>query len=309
MSALVQVTGLYRYYAQHCAVENLNFSLNKGQVLGFLGVNGAGKTTTLQMLSGNLAPSAGNIKIKDFDLLKQPLQAKLALGYLPEIPPLYKDLTVDEFLSYCAKLHRISNTLQQQSINNSKEHCGLTQVGKRLIANLSKGYQQRIGIAQAILHNPDVIMLDEPMVGLDPIQIKEIRHLIKELAQEHGIILSSHILSEVQESCTHVQIIHQGKLILKKTVAELNLQIENSQLKLITGKKIEIEKIEILEEIIRVELLTDNQYLIHYKSNKNPIEALTEIIISNGWGLKEISPIKRSLEDIFLDLTTLPRLN
>ena len=306
MSALVQVTGLYRYYAQHCAVENLNFSLNKGQVLGFLGVNGAGKTTTLQMLSGNLAPSTGSIKIKGFDLLKQPLQAKFSLGYLPETPPLYKDLTVDEFLSYCAKLHRVAKPLQQKSINECKDHCGLTQVGKRLITNLSKGYQQRVGIAQAILHNPDVIILDEPMVGLDPIQIKEIRDLIKDLGQEHGIIVSSHILSEVQEFCSHVQIIHQGQLILKKTVADLNLQIENSQLKLITSKRIEIEKIKKLKGIIQIELLTNNQYLIHYKSNENPIEILTEIIINNGWGLKEIAPIKRSLEDVFLSLTTCP---
>ena len=306
MSTLVQVTGLYRYYAQHCAVENLNFSLKKGQILGFLGVNGAGKTTTLQMLSGNLAPTAGNIKIKGVNLLEQPLQAKLTLGYLPEIPPLYKDLTVDEFLNYCAKLHRVPKSLQQKAINTKKDHCGLTQVGKRLITNLSKGYQQRVGIAQAILHNPDVIIFDEPMVGLDPVQIKDIRDLIKNLGQEHGVIVSSHNLSEVQEFCTDVQIIHQGKLILKETVTELNQQIEHAQLKLTTRKTIDIEKIKILKGIIQIELLADNQYLIHYKSNENPVEALTEIIIRHGWGLEEMTPLKRSLEDIFLNLTTDP---
>lgn len=304
MSALVQVTGLYRYYAQHCAVENLNFSLNKGQVLGFLGVNGAGKTTTLQMLSGNLAPSTGSIKIKGFDLLKQPLEAKFSLGYLPETPPLYKDLTVDEFLSYCAKLHRVAKPLQQKSINKCKEHCGLTQVGKRLITNLSKGYQQRVGIAQAILHNPDVILLDEPMVGLDPIQIKEIRHLIKNLGKERGIILSSHMLSEVQESCTHVQIIHQGKLILKKTVTELNQQMGHTRLKLTTRQAVDIKQLKTLKEITQIESLANNQYLIHYQNNEKMIEALTEIIITKGWGLEEITLLKQSLEDVFLSLTT-----
>ncbi len=303
MSALVQVTELYRYYAQHCVIENLNFSLKKGQILGFLGVNGAGKTTTLQMLSGNLAPTAGNIKIKGVDLLKQPLQAKLALGYLPETPPLYKDLTVDEFLSYCAKLHHVSNTLQQKSINNSKERCGLTQVGKRLITNLSKGYQQRVGIAQAILHNPDVIILDEPTVGLDPIQIKDIRNLIKELGQEHGIIVSSHILSEVQEFCTHVQIIHQGKLILKETIAELNNKITYLCLKLTTRTAIDSAKLKTIKGITEIESLANNQYLIHHHKSENPTEALTELIIINGWGLEEISPLKRSLEDVFLTLT------
>ncbi len=301
---LVQVTGLYRYYAQHCAVENLSFSLTKGQILGFLGVNGAGKTTTLQMLSGTLAPSAGSIKIKGFDLLKHPLQAKLALGYLPETPPLYKDLTVDEFLSYCAKLHRVPKNNHQKSINNSKARCGLTQVGKRLITNLSKGYQQRVGIAQAILHKPEVILLDEPMVGLDPVQIKEIRHLIKDLAQAHGVILSSHLLSEVQASCTDVQIIHQGKLILKKTVTELNQQMDHTRVKLTTRKAIDINQLKTLKEITQIESLVNNQYLIHYKNNEKTIEVLTEIIITQGWGLEEITLLKQSLEDVFLSLTT-----
>jgi len=301
---LVQVTGLYRYYAQHCAVENLSFSLTQGQILGFLGVNGAGKTTTLQMLSGTLAPSAGSIKIKGFDLLKHPLQAKSALGYLPETPPLYKDLTVDEFLGYCAKLHRVPKNSHQKAINNSKACCGLTQVGKRLITNLSKGYQQRVGIAQAILHKPEVILLDEPMVGLDPVQIKEIRHLIKDLAQAHGVILSSHMLSEVQASCTDVQIIHQGKLILKKTVTELNQQMDHTRLKLTTRKAIDITQLKTLKEIIQIESLANNQYLIHYKNNEKTMEALTEIIITQGWGLEEITLLKQSLEDVFLSLTT-----
>jgi ABC-2 type transport system ATP-binding protein len=223
MSNLVEVKQLYRYYGQHCAVKNINFSLKKGQILGFLGVNGAGKTTTMQMLCGNLAPSSGEILINGVDLLANPVKAKQSIGYLPDQPPLYKELTVTEFLRYCAELHRIPKAEINDAVLSVQKRCGLTEVAPRLIANLSKGYQQRVGIAQAILHNPPLIVLDEPTVGLDPVQIKEIRTLIKELAAEHGVILSTHILSEVEETCTDVQMIHQGELVLNKSLAELEL--------------------------------------------------------------------------------------
>ena len=211
MTTLIEAEHLTRYYGKHCAVNDVSFTLAKGEVLGFLGPNGAGKTTTMQMLCGNLAPSAGQIKINGFDLLDQPKAAKLSLGYLPDTPPLYKELTVQEFLLYCAQLHGIAKSFRHCTPSTqAKERCGLTDVADRLIANLSKGFQQRVGIAQAILHNPEVIVLDEPTVGLDPIQIREIRTLIRELGQDHGVILSTHILTEVQESCTHVQIIRSG---------------------------------------------------------------------------------------------------
>ena len=309
MSELIQVKELYRYYGKHCAVKNLTFSLKKGEVLGFLGANGAGKTTTMQMLCGNLAPSSGSIRINDFDLLKSPKQAKLGLGYLPDTPPLYKDLTVDEFLHYCAKLHRITSLQITKAVTNAKERCGLNNVSKRIITNLSKGYQQRVGIAQAILHNPNVIILDEPTVGLDPIQIKEIRNLIKELGQEHGIILSTHILPEVQESCTHVQIIHQGELVLKETVAGLNLQMGTTKISLITRKPVDIERLNALAIVSSVETVTECHYLIHCKNEDNFVERLTETVIAEGWGLVEITPVKRSLEDVFITLTNAPVLN
>ncbi|CAG1022565.1 partial ABC transporter ATP-binding protein NatA, partial [Patescibacteria group bacterium] len=218
--SLIEANQLTRYYGKHCAVQNLSFSLEKGQILGFLGENGAGKTTTLQMLSGNLAPSNGTVSINGFDLATKAKDAKRSLGYVPDTPPLYKELTVEEFLSYCAKLHSVSDI--KSALELAYSRCGLSDVKQRLIANLSKGYQQRIGIAQALLHNPDVIILDEPTVGLDPIQIREIRALIKELGQEHGIIFSTHILSEVQETCSDVMIIQQGKVVLNSSIAELN---------------------------------------------------------------------------------------
>lgn len=223
MSILVEAKQLYRYYGEHCAVNNVSFSLKKGQVLGFLGANGAGKTTTMSMLCGNLAPSSGEIIINGMDLLDNPVAAKQNIGYLPEQPPIYKELTVSEFLRYAAQLHRVPDSKITAAVTVAQQRCGLNEVSQRLIGLLSKGFQQRVGIAQAIVHNPPLIVLDEPTVGLDPIQIKEIRSLIKELGAHHGVILSTHILSEVQETCSDVQIIHQGKLVLSQTMAELNL--------------------------------------------------------------------------------------
>jgi ABC-2 type transport system ATP-binding protein len=222
MTTLINAQQLTRYYGKHLAVDNVSFELKKGEILGFLGSNGAGKTTTLQMLCGNLAPSSGAITINGVDLLQQPKLAKQGLGYVPDTPPLYKELTVQEFLRYCAQLHGVAKADITAAVELAKSRCGLTEVAERLIGNLSKGYQQRIGIAQAIVHNPDVIVLDEPTVGLDPLQIIEIRALIRELGQEHAIIFSTHILSEVQEVCTNVLIIRQGACVLNAKIAELS---------------------------------------------------------------------------------------
>ncbi|MSP27005.1 MAG: ABC transporter ATP-binding protein [Methylococcales bacterium] len=221
MTTLINAKQLTRYYGKQCAVNNVSFELKKGQIIGFLGVNGAGKTTTLQMLCGNLAPSSGAIHINGFDMQTQAKLAKRSLGYVPDTPPLYKELSVNEFLRYCAQLHGVPKADITTAVTLAETRCGLTDVADRLIANLSKGYQQRIGIAQAIVHNPDVIILDEPTVGLDPLQIIEIRHLIRELGQEHGVIFSTHILSEVEELCTDVLIIRQGACVLSARIEEL----------------------------------------------------------------------------------------
>ncbi len=301
---LIEAKNLSRYYDNHCAVDDVSFSLAKGEVLGFLGPNGAGKTTTMQMLCGNLAPSTGEIHINGFDLLDQPKQAKKCLGYLPDTPPLYKELTVDEFLEYCGRLHGLGFREISQAINLAKSRCGLDEIATRLITNLSKGFQQRVGIAQAILHNPEIIILDEPTVGLDPIQIKEIRSLIKELGNEHGIILSTHILSEVQESCSHVQIINQGKLILKETISGLNQRMNTNTIKVVTRSSINLNYFSEISSISSIENPTDTHYFIHHDSNSNPTELIVEIIVNAGWGLMELSPIQQSIEDIFISLTT-----
>ncbi|MGZ5007303.1 MAG: ABC transporter ATP-binding protein, partial [Methylobacter sp.] len=269
----------------------------------FLGANGAGKTTTMQMLCGNLAPSAGQIKISGFDLLDQPKAAKINLGYLPDTPPLYKELTVQEFLLYCARLHGIGKNAVSDAIERAKERCGLTDVADRLIANLSKGFQQRVGIAQAILHNPEVIVLDEPTVGLDPIQIREIRSLIRELGRDHGVILSTHILTEVQESCTHVQIIDRGRLILNETIAGLNRHMDTGTLQIGTRLAPDINSLLNIPGVSAIDSIGANRIKIHHSVSANPAEQIAERIIAAGWGLQELTPVKRSMEDIFIGLT------
>lgn len=304
MTTLIKAEHLYRYYGRNCAVKDVSFSLSKGEVLGFLGPNGAGKTTTMQMLCGNLAPSSGQIMINHLDLLDQPKAAKNFLGYLPENPPLYKELTVQEFLEFCARLHRIPRASIHKAIQRAKSRCSLEEVSNRLIANLSKGFQQRVGIAQAIMHNPEIIVLDEPTSGLDPIQIREIRALVRELGEDHGVILSTHILSEVQESCTHVQIINQGQLILNETITGLKQHMSTATILVETRKSADLDVISKVPEISSIETLSDNRLRIHHNIDSNPAEKLAEIIIGAGWGLLELSPERRTMEEIFVDLTS-----
>lgn len=195
--ALISAKHLSRRFGALLAVDDVSFELRRGEVLGFLGPNGAGKTTTMELLTGNLAPGAGHVEINGTAMADEPKRARALLGYLPEKPPLYPELTVDEYLDFCARLHRVAKRERSKAIARTRERCGLQDTGKRLLGNLSKGYQQRVGIAQAILHTPEVVILDEPTVGLDPIQIRHIRQLIAEIGADHSVILSTHILPEV----------------------------------------------------------------------------------------------------------------
>ncbi len=301
--ALVQATGLYRYYSQTCAVSDVSFDLARGDVLGFLGPNGAGKSSTMQMLTGNLAPSAGSISILGIDLLDQPRRAKCEIGYLPEQPPVYRELTVDEYLAYCARLNRIERGRRQAAINTAKERCGLGEVSRRLIGNLSKGYQQRVGIAQAIIHTPAVVILDEPTVGLDPIQIREIRTLIRELGQDHGIILSTHILPEVQATCNRVQIINRGKLVFSDSVRNLEKRMDATALLVAFRTPPSHDELSQVTGVSGVEALEDGRLRIHFAGH-NPAAALVEKSVAAGWGLEELTPQRSTLEQIFIELTT-----
>ncbi len=302
MTLLIEAIDVTRYYGKHCVVNAISFTLTTGQVLGFLGPNGAGKTTTMQMLTGNLAPSSGTIKINGFDSVKQAIPAKQSLGYLPDTPPLYKDLTVIEYLRYCGKLHHIPADQLSKAVSYTLERCGLVDVQQRLIANLSKGLQQRVGIAQAILHSPKLIILDEPTVGLDPLQITEIRTLIRELGQDHGIILSTHRLSEVQEVCSHVQIIDKGTLLLNQRIDELNQFIEVSCIQIRTQQPADLNQVTQIPGVDTVTTISAQVFQVHYRLPTNPTAELTELIRSQGWELLELTPVKKSMEDIFIEL-------
>jgi len=300
----VQVKEVSRFYGTSCAVDKISFDVKRGEVLGFLGPNGAGKSTTMMMLTGNLAPSEGEILINGIDILDKPLQAKSHIGYLPEQPPLYRDFTVDEYLHFCAKLHRISSQQINNAMTSAKQRCGLAEVGHRLIGNLSKGYQQRVGIAQAIIHSPAVVILDEPTVGLDPIQIREIRQLIRELGGEHSVILSSHILPEIQATCDRVQIIHRGKLVLSDSVEGLNHYMHESCLLIELRQPPAIVELENISGVTSVESIDAQRFKLFYEPGQNPAEALVELAVQKQWRLTELTPEKRSLEQIFVDITT-----
>ena len=299
MSSLISVNNLTRRYGDFCAVNNISFELAAGDILGFLGPNGAGKSTTMQMLTGNLAPTLGEISINGVDLLENPKAAKASLGYLPENPPLYKEMTVTEYLQFCGRLHRINKQGLSSVCDSAIERCGLSNVRKRLIRNLSKGYQQRVGIAQAILHSPPVIILDEPTVGLDPIQILEIRQLIKTLGQTHGIILCTHILPEVQLVCNRVQIINQGELVYSADMVDM-LSRQTSRFEITLSSKLDDIDLSGHRVFTSVEFIDDNSF-----SAKSDLSAeqLTEYIVKQQWGLTRFTTQQTSLEQIFIDLT------
>ena len=301
---LIDVKNLSRDYGPLRAVNNVSFEVKRGEVLGFLGPNGAGKSTTMLMLTGNLAPTEGQIVINDIDLLDKAKSAKAHIGFLPEQPPLYKELTVDEYLSFCARLNRIPKTQIANALATAKQRCGLQEVGRRLIGNLSKGFQQRVGIAQAIIHSPAVVILDEPTVGLDPIQIREIRHLIRELRSDHAMILSTHILPEVQATCDRVQIINKGEIVLNDSVSGLQRYMKVTSTLVSFRKALQTHELSDLPDIESVERLDDHSFRIHFDPQHNPAENIVKRAVDKDWGLLELTPEKRSLEEIFVDITT-----
>lgn len=300
----VAVKSVSRWYGSKCAVNNLNFQVKRGEVLGFLGPNGAGKSTTMKLITGNLAPSSGEILINGIDLLENPEEAKRQLGYLPELPPLYKSFTVNEYLDFCARLRRIAKNSIKSAVDAAKQRCGLSDVGKRLIGNLSKGYQQRVGIAQAIIHSPNLVILDEPTVGLDPIQINEIRQLIRQLGDDCCVILSSHILPEIQSTCDRVQIINQGSLVYHSNIHDLEKNQTIDSLLVSFDNPPRAKELEELHQIDSVEKLNDHQFKIFFDPEDNPDKTIVQASVANHWALTELTPVRKTLEQIFVEITS-----
>ena len=303
----LQAHGLTRRYGTRVAVDNIDLELRRGEVLGLLGPNGAGKSTTLQMLTGNLAPSGGTVRIRGIDLIDSPVAAKAHIGYLPETPPLYRDLNVTEFIELVARLHRVPRDQRKAAVETAITRCGLADVRRQLIGALSKGYQQRVGIAQAIVHKPDVIILDEPTVGLDPNQIREIRALIRELGNTHSVILSTHILPEVEAICDHVRIMHQGRFVFAGGIAELRA-FHGGQTLLVGLSNApaisELRELLAINGVTHVDAAGENLYRVRFAAGKDPAARIAALAAERQWGLTQIAPAQASLEDVFVQLTT-----
>jgi ABC-2 type transport system ATP-binding protein len=297
---LIAAHKLSRVYGEWRVLHDIDVTLHRGEVLGFLGPNGAGKSTTMRILSGVLAPSSGTVHIGGIDLLEHPIEAKRRLGYLPEQPPVYRELTVDEFLRYCARLHRVAPAQTPAALARAKDRCGLGAVGARLIGSLSKGYQQRLGIAQAIIHSPAVVILDEPTVGLDPIQIREIRDLIRELRSDHGVLLSTHILPEVQAVCDRVILINGGRIVLDSALGALPTGAGGWRVRL--RRPPPFETLQSVTGVQRVEMMGAQCFLLS-GSGFDP-EAFVRRCVEADWGLLELAPQDRSLEEVFLRVTS-----
>jgi ABC-2 type transport system ATP-binding protein len=312
---MIEVQALTKKYARTVAVDQISFEVAKGQIVGFLGPNGAGKTTTMRMLTCFLPPSAGTATVAGFDVLEQPLEVKRRIGYLPETPPLYPEMETAEYMKFVGKLKGLSGTDLQKRVDYACDRCAVTEAKKKLLGKLSKGYRQRVGLAQAIIHNPDVLILDEPTAGLDPKQINETRDLIKSLAGDHTIILSTHILPEVEQTCEQVIIINKGKLVATDSVRNLQARARGAESVLveIAGRNRDLEagmvqhKLEQVAGVSRV--LTkgkDNGRLVfEVESQKGRFVRgdLARVVVECGWDLNELRPAAMSLEEIFLQLT------
>jgi len=312
---MIEVENLTKRYGRHTAVDGISFRVHKGEILGFLGPNGAGKTTTIRILTCYLPPTDGTARVAGYDVFEQPIEVKRRVGYTPETPPLYPDLDVGSFLDFCAKIKGVPATQRKARISEAMDKTRVSDVRRTLIGRLSKGYRQRVGLAQAILHNPDVVVLDEPTSGLDPKQIIETRELIRSLAGDHTIILSTHILSEVEHSCERVIIINQGKLVAQDTVINLTNRLRGSEqvaleIQASNGDLNHAEVRQRLEQVAGVGRVVlkdtkDNHCAFEVESlqGRSIRAELARAVVTAGWDLNELRPVGFSLEDIFLQLT------
>lgn len=313
---MIQVEGLSKRYARHVAVNNISFSVEKGDVVGFLGPNGAGKTTTMRILTGFLPATAGKASVAGFDVFDQPMEVKRRIGYLPETPPVYPEMRVREYLAFVAGIKNVPAAQVTTRTGEVMERCAVADVKDKLIGKLSKGYRQRVGLAQAIIHNPDVLILDEPTSGLDPNQIIETRKLIESLAGEHTIILSTHILQEVEAVCDKVIIISKGQLVATDSVERLRAGSgrDTVQIHIDTAGAADVVAVrQRLEQVAGVSKVIDRPavagrfvFEVDSLSGHNVRSDLARAVVHNGWNLMELRPMTQSLEEVFLTLTGSP---
>lgn len=307
---MIEVKNLVKKYGNHTAVDHLNFTIEEGHVYGFLGPNGAGKSTTMNIMTGYLGATEGEVLINGHDILKEPEEAKKQIGYLPELPPLYMEMTVREYLEFVAELKGIAKNKREESINEVEKMVKIWEVENRLIRNLSKGYRQRVGLAQAVLGFPKIIILDEPSVGLDPKQIIEIRELIRQLSKKHTVILSSHILAEVREVCDYILIISKGKLVASDTPENLERNLGDSDLIEIETKASPDEVRRILETVDGIRSISTKHLengitwaQVQEKKNTDIREKVFQAFAQNHQPLLKLNPLQVSLEDVFMELT------
>src|SRR5665213_595791 len=312
---MITVKGLTKRYAHTTAVDHISFEVKKGQIVGFLGPNGAGKTTTMRMLTCFLTPTGGAATVAGFDILEQPMEVKKRIGYLPETPPVYPEMRIAEYLSFVGQLKGLSGTELRTRVDYACERCAVADVRDKIIGKLSKGDHQRVGLAQAIIHNPDVLILDEPTAGLDPKQINETRDLIKSLAGDHTIILSTHILPEVSQTCEQVIIINKGKIVATDSVSNLQQRAHagESVIVEVAGRNGSVDsatvqhKLEQISGVSRVLSKADGQrrliFEVEASRDMGVRGNVARAVVESGWDLNELRPAALSLEEIFLQLT------
>ena len=307
MSAVAPITlsakNLSRHFGRRQVIRDLSLELRRGEVLGLLGHNGAGKSTTLQLLTGALLPDAGQIEICGFDLAKKPKEAKGRIGFLPENPPLYREMRVDDYLTFAAKLRQISATQTTTSLTETKRRCGLQDFGGKVIGTLSKGYQQRVGIAQALIHQPEVIILDEPTVGLDPSQIRDIRALIRELGDAHSVILSTHLLGEVESICDRVEILHHGRLIYGDSSVKMQQYGHQAGFIISLLNPPPLSELQGIKGVHTVEKISATQFRLLHEIGIDSAATLLSQAAQHGWQAQQLVPLQARLEDIFVHIT------
>jgi len=303
---MIEVKNLTKYYGKRLAVDNISFKVDKGAIVGFLGPNAAGKTTTMRILTGFLAPTTGEVKVAGYDILTQSLEARRHIGYLPEAVPLYTDMTVHGYLEFLARIRGVPSDSLRSRVDEVVEVCHLEEYYDVLIGKLSKGFRQRVGVAQAIVHEPEVLILDEPTIGIDPIQIASTRQLIRELGKERTVLISTHILPEVSVICEHVIIIHEGKIVAEDNIENLSSLISGSRrVRLeVQGSTEQIaERLRQIKGVSRV-LYQDPNFIVEYPASLDLRSKIIDAVTQGGFALLSLESMEMSLEDIFLKLTT-----